>query len=217
MTRMAPAGCVWAVLVVLLGCSSNEAEPEPPGDAGAEPEVCPAPTAGPTVHEGDVDGNEVWTADTGPHIVSQNVNVRGGATLTIEPCAEVRVAAGKNLFVAYPGTPNEGTLIVEGTADKPILITGQDGARWGALVVHAPGTARLAHLTVENGGDNDSGRNATVEVRGDGENGADVLLFVNRVMIRDSLGPGAYLRRGAAFMAGSEFLDITGSGDDATP
>ena len=39
------------------------------GDGGAAAIDCPAPTAGPTKHEGDVQDNEVWTAAGSPHIV----------------------------------------------------------------------------------------------------------------------------------------------------
>lgn len=185
------------------------------GDGGKQ--ACPVPSSGPTLHRGDVEGDEVWSANAGPHIVEQDVNVRGGATLTIEPCAEVRIRAGKNLHVAYPSTPNMGTLIAQGTADEPIHISGEDGARWGALIVHGPGTARLAHVTLENGGSNSFGLNATIEGRGDNENGADPLLFVDNVTVRDSLGPGVYLRNGASFMEDSQSLVVTESGDDATP
>lgn len=178
---------------------------------------CPTPTSGPTEHSGDVDMDQVWRADASPHIVTSSINVRSGATLTIEPCAEVRIAAGHNINVAYPETPNTGMLIAEGTTDQPIRMSGHEGARWGALSIHAPGTARLAHVTIEDGGDNRFGRNAALDVRGDGEDGADPLLFVDNVRIQGALGPGAYLREGASFSDGSRALVISGSGDEETP
>lgn len=116
---------------------------------------CPAPSSGPTSHTGDVALNEVWTAAASPHLVTGDVSVRGGAKLVIEPCAEVRVAKGKHIRVAYPGTPNTGSLVAEGTAEHPIRISGIDGARWASLFVHAPGTARLAHVSFEGGGGGD--------------------------------------------------------------
>jgi hypothetical protein len=210
-----------AALAVACESSDPGAEPAPQApDAGADaaPVIeCPAPTSGPTVHEGDVDEDEVWAADASPHIVAQDVRVRSGAKLTIEPCAEVQVAAGKFIHVAFPGTPNTGSLVAEGTATQPIRIHGQDGARWASLHVHAPGTARLAHVTLEDGGDNRFGRNATLEIRGDSEDGADALLFVDHVTVAKSLGTGAYMRGGSAFMEGSQELTIRESGDDETP
>ncbi|HSO33890.1 MAG TPA: hypothetical protein VLT33_15260, partial [Labilithrix sp.] len=119
-------------LAAIVACSSSDGGGAPgpgagpdagsPGvpDASAPAVDCPAPTAGPTVHTGDVKGDEVWTAAASPHVLDANVNIRDGAKLTIEPCAEVLLAKGAHLQVAYPITPNTGTLIAEGTAAKPI-------------------------------------------------------------------------------------------------
>ena len=122
------------------------------GDAGAPVLDCPVPTAGPTKHSGDIEDGEVWTAAGSPHIVEYDVNVRDGKTLTIEPCAEVRVAAEKRINVASPLTPNSGKLIAEGTPTKPIKFVGENGARWGSIYIVAPGTARFANVTFEDGG-----------------------------------------------------------------
>lgn len=182
---------------------------ETPGDV--EPS-CVAPTKGPTVHKGDVAEGEVWAADASPHIVENDVSVREGRTLTIEPCAEVQVAAGKHLRVAYPGTPNEGTLVAEGTAKRPITIHGLDNARWASVYVYAPGTARLAHVTLEGGGGGDFEQGASLNVLGDGVDGADGLVKVDHVTIQDSTGLGAWMQRGATFAAGSRDLVIRRSG-----
>ncbi len=190
--------------------SSSGGRPDAPGDD--EPS-CPTTTAGPTFHKGDVQDGEVWTAEASPHIVEYDVNVRGGAKLTIAPCAEVQVAKGQHLRVAFPGTPNTGTLVAEGTAKRPIKIHGRDGARWASLYVHAPGTARLAHVTLEGGGGGDFERGSSLDVLGDGEDGADPIVFVDHVTIAGSLGVGAYLQRAAAFEKGSRDLTISGAGD----
>ncbi len=184
------------------------------GDPGGPVEPsCPATTHGPTLHEGgDVAKNEAWTADGSPHVVTGDVRIRNGATLVIEPCAEVAVAKGKHLQVAYPGTPNTGALVAEGTAKRPIRIHGQDGARWASLYVQAPGTARLAHVSFAGGGGGDFEDGATLHALGDGEDGGDPILFVDHVSIKGSLGFGALLNRGAAFVAGSNALTIAGSG-----
>jgi hypothetical protein len=179
---------------------------------------CKPATAGPTIHEGgDVAADEVWRADGSPHIVRRTVSVRGGAKLTIEPCSEVRVAKGQSINVAYPNTPNQGTLIAEGTATTPIKIVGEGGERWASLAIHAPGTARLAHVTFENGGSGNFQHNATVAVYGDAEDGADELLFADHVAISKSLGAGAWLSRGATFAKGSRDLVIKESGNEVDP
>ena len=97
-------------------------------------------TNGPTIHDEDVIGHEVWTAAGSPHIVEWTVDVVNGGSLEIEPCAVVQFKEGHGLNVAFPGTPTTGSLIAEGTAKRPIRFEGYKGERWGHLFVHAPGT-----------------------------------------------------------------------------
>lgn len=202
-----------SALLVAPACGGDD-----DGDGDAAPAAdCPDPTAGPTMHSGDVEDGEVWTADGSPHIVTGDVNVRDGATLTIEPCAQVRMAAGAHIHVAYPSTPNSGTLIAEGTAERPITISGDGGARWASLYVEAPGTARLSHVTLQGGGASDQEHGATLLASGDGADGADALVLADQVTIVGSAGAGAWMRRGAAFMAGSTGLTIEGSGSEERP
>lgn len=206
---------------------STEVTPNPTPDGGDSPSTeadasapidCPAPTGGPTMHRDDVEGEQVWTAAGSPHIVTYDVNVRNGAKLTIEPCAEVLVAKGKHINIAYPGSPNiGGTLIAEGTATKPIKFAGQDGARWASIYVSAPGTARLKYVTLEGGGGGDFEDNTTINVLGDGALPADPLLFVDHVTIKNSLGTGLWMQRGSNFVEGSTDLTITGSGGEQSP
>ncbi len=200
------------------GSPSDPSNPENPSDPSVPPKpTCTAPTAGPTIHEGgDVGADEVWSANGSPHIVKQNVNVRNGAKLTIEPCAEVRVAKGKTINVAFPITPNTGTLVAKGTETQPIKIVGEEGERWASLSIRAGGTADLAYVTFENGG-GDFQNGATIAAYGDGEDGADALLTVDHVTIKGSLGTGAWLSRGATFGEESRDLVVTGSGSDEAP
>jgi len=220
-----PALSTFAALgaLALLGpaceAETSTSAPDTPSndDAGAPAVDCPAPTAGPTKHSGDVKDGEVWTAAGSPHIVEGDVNVRDGATLTIEPCAEVRMARGSKINVAYPLTPNSGKLVAEGTATKPITFTSDGVDRWGGIQVYAPGTVRLAYATLSNGGEGiDHG--ATILAVGDDEPPtADPLVFVDHVTIEKSRGTGIWLRRRSTFIEGSRDLTITGSGDDEAP
>lgn len=230
--RRSAMNVAFLVLVGTFSLSACEVDVEPtsgptPGPTFSPPPSstpppntpsCKAPTRGPTIHEGgDVAANEVWSADTSPHIVKRTVNVRGGATLTIEPCAEVRITKGQYINVAFPMTPNTGTLVAEGTADKPIRFVGDNGERWSSISVHAPGTARFAHATFEGGGGGDFQQSATLAAYGDGEDGADPIIAVDHVTILRSLGTGAWLSRGAVFMPGSRELTIKESGNATDP
>lgn len=204
-------------LILAAACEPSSTEgpsptpsPQPAPSPDDEPS-CVAPTSGPTLHKGDIAQDEVWTAAGSPHVIDYDVTVRNGSKLTIEPCAEVLVAKAKHLHVAYPGTPNTGSLVAEGTAKRPIRIHGKDGARWASLHVVTPGTARLAHVTMEDGGGGDFENGTTLHVEGAAQ-GSDPLLFVDHLTINGSLGSGAWLDRGATFAAGSKELTVTGSG-----
>ena len=189
---------------------------QPPPDAGPE-ETCPVAT-GPTMHKGDVNGEEVWTAEGSPHIVENDVSVRNSAKLTIEPCAVVQLAKGKHIHVAYPGTPNSGgTLIAEGTAKRPIRFEGYNGETWASIYAHAPGTVRLAYVTLTGGGGGDFEDHATIDILGSSALPADPILFVDHVTIEKSVGTGVWMQRHSTFIEGSRDLTITGSGNDDHP
>ena len=188
------------------------------GDGGAPAIDCPAPTAGPTKHEGDVKDGEVWTAAGSPHIVEYDVYVRDGAKLTIEPCAEVRIAKERRISVAAPLSPSTGTLIAEGTATKPIKFTSDGADRWGSVYVAAPGTARFSHVTFENGGGEATERGATLVAVGDDQEPlSDAVLFLDNVTIKKSRGAGIWMQRRSKFITGSKDVTVTESGDDESP
>jgi hypothetical protein len=146
------------------------------------------------------------------------VNVRDGGTLTIEPCAEVQGLEDVQLRVAYPLTPNTGTLIAEGTPEHPIHFLGKDGARWGTLYIHAPGTARLKYVTLEGGGSTTGANDgSTIRVIGNSELPADPTVLLDHVTIKNSAGTALWMDGGATFLPGSTALVVTGSGSAAAP
>lgn len=211
-----------ASTLALVACESpsdTDDDGTSEGGSGGAPDVeiaCKAPTKGPTLHEKGIEADEVWRADEGPHIVKGNLGIRNGATLTIEPCANVELEAGATLAVAFPGTPTTGTLLAEGDAKHPIRFSGKDGARWGHVHVDGGGTARLAHVTLEGGGGFDV-RGASLIVNGDDTFPVKKSVFVDHVTVRDSKGLGVRVGRLAAFTADSTDLTVTGSGDEENP
>lgn len=209
--------------LLLAACSTESQEGQGGSDSttsstGTEeqPLACKAPTHGPTHHATNIEADEVWTADTGPHIVDANVAVRSGATLTIDPCATVELGEDVVLSVAFPGTPNSGVLVAEGKADQPIRFQGIDEKRWGHLQIEAPGTARLAYVTLENGGSWDPS-GASLVVHGDDTYPTQRLVTADHLTIERSLGAGVSMTRLAGFADGSKALVVTGSGNDDHP
>jgi hypothetical protein len=208
-------------LFVVAGCSSDPAvtsTPSPdggaPSDGGAAAETCAPVTGTGTTHAANIEANETWTAAGSPHIVTDTINVRNGATLTIEPCAEVRIAEGKSLEVAGVPSDTTGVLVANGTAQKPIKIAGNDGARWGSLFFRAPNAkgSTLRYVTLEGGGGDLETMHATLFVRGPGEWPSRRDVLVDHVTIKGSFGYGAVVDRAAAFAEGSTDLVVEGAG-----
>lgn len=211
----------------LLACSSSPNEepgprpgpsvpgsstsPSPGAPTPADEPACPTTRTGPTRHSGDVSGAETWTAAASPHVVTADVLVRNGASLAIEPCAEIVVAGGAHLLVAFPGK-SEGALRAEGTAKRPIRVHGEGSARWASLQVHAPGTARLAHVSFEGGGGGDFEDGVTLHAVGAGDGHATPILAVDHVTVTGSVGSGVWMDRGASFTTGSSELVVRGAG-----
>lgn len=218
-TAMLGSAPVLLGLLLATACTVEGVDdPAPaPAPSTSAPKGCPAKdpsavTTGPTVHEGDVEGDEVWTAEGSPHVVNTEVNVRNGAKLTIAPCALVQLVDGATLNVAFPMTPNQGELVAVGTAERPIKFEGQNGARWNHVYVHAPGTARFAYVTFGDGGGGDTDGHETIGATGDGDLPRKPVLFVDHVTITGSRGAGIRIDRGGAFTEGSKDLVITQSG-----
>lgn len=175
-------------------------------DADTEP-TCVPPTKGPTMHNQTITANETWTADNGPHVVTFDVAIKPAATVTIEPCAEVRIDERRMLSV-------EGKLVAKGTAKRPIsFVPNVAGKKWGYIrTLTGASRIELAYATLEGGGNvvnpplNGFG---VLEING-GAGLPDPILSVDHVTISGSANLGIILNTGA-FAPGSTALTITGS------
>jgi hypothetical protein len=154
--------------------------------------------------------DETWGA--GLHRVTGRTEVRTGVTLTIAPCAVVRLDENASIIV----NDDAGGLAARGTATKPIVFERSDAAKaWGQLAVYAPAVANLSYATLRGGGTTSSGPNAdfigaTLVARN--QNGDAVNpLFVDHVSVEASTGLGVFLDS-TGFVAGSTDLTVTGSG-----
>ena len=196
--------------------STGEPDPEVV-TTGTEALDCPAPGSGPTLHSGPIGMHETWTADASPHIVTQLVSVPDGASLTIEPCAELRMQKDVALVFGSDGGAVGSELRAEGEPGRPIRVVRDEAAPWSAIVVHSPSQALLRHVVLAGGGSDRSLASATLVLRGEGVTPTRKLALVEHVEIRDSVGHGLVAERVAGFLPGSTGLTITGSGDAAHP
>lgn len=218
-------------LFILSGCPPEEATTDAPDtdtSTGAPAtatdapttdgtEACPAPTAGPTMHEGQLGMNEVWTADGSPHIVTRFVSIPDGSTLTIEPCAEVRMQADAALVFGGPSSTEVTTLKAEGEPERPIRFVRDGDAPWSALVAYTPSQLSLAHVTLEGGGADRFLYHASLVMRGNSETPTKKLVHVDHVTIKDSVGAGVLAEWSSGFLPGSTQLVVTGSGTEDSP
>lgn len=163
---------------------------------------CPTPTGGPTFHANSILVNETWSANASPHVLTSNVLVPAGVTLTIQPCAEVRVRPGFDLTV-------QGTLHAVGAPLQRIRFQRDvAGSPWDSIWVKSPGFAWLAFLDLSGGG----AAGASVLAEGIDSLPAAQPLRVDHLKVTGSTSYGVRLFRRAAFATGSRDLVVSGAG-----
>ncbi|KPK16688.1 MAG: hypothetical protein AMJ62_04185 [Myxococcales bacterium SG8_38] len=153
---------------------------------------------------GSIAANLTLRAIDSPHIVTSNVRVENGATLTLEPGSVVMFAADSSLVIDV-GTSSAGALVAmggePGQGDQIVLTRLQEaggpppsghyrGLRFGANNIAA--TTLLENVIVEFGGRND---NATE--RGAIEIASGSAPRIRKSIIRESFNYGLYAQSGA--------------------
>jgi len=197
--------------------ASGDASQDEAADAAP---ACTPPTGPGTTHQGNIEADETWTAETGPHLVTFDLYVKKG-TLTLAPCTEVRVQTGYTITV---GGGNEGDpaakLVAHGTADKPIRITSDEsGKYWGGLVALASGLVDLENTTLAYGGSHDTAQNfgGTLRLIGPGGTKPAALAHLVDVRIEHGAGYGLNLQQAGGVSADSSGLVISDIGREKSP
>ncbi len=131
----------------------SEFKPEEPVPPTLILRSFPEPATPMTDKSGNIAANETWTLAGSPYILTGDVTVNNGVTLTIEPGVVVMAGASKRLLV-------QGHLQALGTAVQPILFTSQSNTgpnEWDGLVFWGgsgnTGTGNLSYVTIRYGGD----------------------------------------------------------------
>jgi hypothetical protein len=121
-------------------------------------------SAGPTNVSGTISTNTTWTLANSPYVMTGNVSVSAGVTLTIEP--GVRVEANSSSRVLSIG----GSLSAVGTSSDHITFTSSTdtaaGQWWGISFSAGAGTSALEYVDVRYGGAGVSHHNGMVEING---------------------------------------------------
>ncbi len=190
--------CLLASAALLLsGCNCGDTTPM---------NQCVTPTGVGTSHD-SISSDETWTADGSPHLVPSGLNIPQGVTLTLAPCAVVKVGGARELYVS-------GRLRSQGTANQRVTITAIDPAAPWTWIDATRTVARpaidLAFTTISGGGKVDGypENSAMLRVRGDH---GDPMLRVNDVELQGSKSVGLMAIDDATFTADSARLTITGS------
>lgn len=190
-------GAAWTT-----GCDPDPRPPPPP--TACEP-VDPA--IEPVEHGDTITEDETWSA--GVHLVTFDVSVRADATLTIEPCATVKLRPAYGIDVLVGGT-----LLAEGTADTPIRFEPEiEGESWRQIQV-SQGQARLSGVTIVGGGDLSADPlSAALWLRGDsGTHTPQALVTVRDSIIQGAPKMGVRLEANATFTDESDGLSVSGAG-----
>lgn len=192
-----PNGSFRFALLVLSasasGCGSMPMQMMPPVIQ------CPALSGTVVTHSTDVTASERWDGDGVLHQVTASFTVRPNVTLTLGPCAVVRVNARQLI------TLQSSTLRSEGTAERPVRIEGLDDAKWlGVRTLNSQSFIDLSHTTFSDGPMLVTGAGGTTEVI--------QTVRLRNVTLADVEGPALKLEAAAGLSDDSEELTISHSG-----
>lgn len=95
-----------------------------------------------TLIGGTLTQDTTLSASASPYVVTEDLIVPPGVTLTIPAGVNLRMMEKRNLRV-------QGRLLIEGTAAQPVTIDGRNSARWGGISFENPALpSALAHLVI---------------------------------------------------------------------
>ncbi len=98
---------------------------------------------------GTISTNTTWALSGSPFIVTSDITINSGVTLTVQPGVSVKVNQSKRILI-------NGTLIAVGTAAEPIVFTSAQATPtagyWRSLYFTAGSSGQLASVTVSYGG-----------------------------------------------------------------
>ena len=172
-------------------------------------------------HSSNITADETWAGDGTVHVVPNSINIVAPATVTIQPCATVKIASGAEIDVR--GNAAGGTtakLVANGgvvAGDlSPVVFQNTNGdlaPTWGRLRGFDKNSLVELHWTYLFGGGNVGGSqlNAVISMNGSSTL-PDPTLKVDNVIVDAPGGAGIYFSD-AAFTSDSTVLQVQNTAD----
>ena len=159
------------------------------------------PVVNATYVEGEITQDTVWTLVDSPFVVSNDVIVYPGVTLTIEPEVEVRFGGNFSLII-------NGTLIANGAENKLIKFTSEkeepEAGDWASIKFEGSQSSSLRYCVIEYGTNGITLENGTLNIQKsvihlNSENGIEIMngtVEVKNNEIAENGGSGIYIAGG---------------------
>jgi parallel beta-helix repeat protein len=132
------------------------------GNVGESVEITVYITGGGREHSGTISADETWYAADNPHVVTGDIIVEGGATLTIEAGVVVKFNAGTGFNVG-PHYYGQGAIVADGSTNRITFTSNMspqgpgdwDGITFARNTIQGP--TKLKNCLIEYGGGNGCG------------------------------------------------------------
>lgn len=182
---------------------------------------CGTPNGTVVTHAGNITADETWPGNGVTHSITSSVRIKAPATVTIQPCAIVSLAANAEIGVEGDTAGNQAArLVAAGTDDLTGFVSflpAATGQFWGTLRgYNEQSFIDLHHVGLVSAGAGLVGyRNSAIVMAGPGLNATapKPLLTADHVAIDHPKGGGVYLDGMAAFTSDSTLLGIAGAQD----
>jgi hypothetical protein len=175
------------------------------------------PTVKATYVQGVITQDTIWTLVDSPFVLSNNVTVNSGATLTIEPGVQVMFGGNFSLVV-------NGAIVANGTPERTILFTTNDPTgtiAWNTIEIDGTQPSSFVNCIIENGTSGitvDSGI-LNVEnsvILSNSENGimmnGGTLTIQNSELANNTLGNAINIAGGNVASVENDIVDSNGNG-----
>ena len=183
------------------------------------PSSCGTPNGTVVTHSGNITASETWAGNGVTHSITSSVRIKPGATVTVQPCAIVAVAAGAEIGVEGDTNANQPAKLVAAGNDPQTgfvsFVPAVQGQTWGGIRgYNVQSLVELHNTGVVSAGAGPFYRNSAIVMAGPGLTAPPQgVLTADNLVVENPVGGGLYLDGMAAFTPQSTYLGVTGAQD----